>query len=193
MLGKLLDACIWLDDDLMTTHFKLAEHAQLIIFCPIAWKKVGTWKRTKLPQCLRRSITALYVSTLCLCGYLSVGQWGEYGAVKQWEMTSLLCAHCLPANRAFQNRKSGWSTRSFFWFVKRSTTNGWNGKIPTVPGLQEQLQTALILSVTFIWSYQWVGLNVLLIVFWRHAAIMQQMPSNSIPYKQSACLSRLGG
>jgi hypothetical protein len=43
MLGKLLDACIWLDDDLMTTHFKLAEHAQLIIFRPVAWKKVGTW------------------------------------------------------------------------------------------------------------------------------------------------------
>jgi hypothetical protein len=64
MLGKLLDACIWLDDDLMTTHFKLAEHAQLIIFCPVAWKKVGTWKR-KLLQCLRRSVTALYVSTLC--------------------------------------------------------------------------------------------------------------------------------
>ena len=42
MLGKLLDACIWLDDDLMTTHFKLAEHAQLIIFRPVAWKKVGT-------------------------------------------------------------------------------------------------------------------------------------------------------
>jgi hypothetical protein len=39
MLGKLLDACIWLDDDLMTTHFKLAEHAQLIILCPVAWKK----------------------------------------------------------------------------------------------------------------------------------------------------------
>jgi hypothetical protein len=36
MLGKLLDACIWLDDDLMTTHFKLAEHAQLIIFRPVA-------------------------------------------------------------------------------------------------------------------------------------------------------------
>jgi hypothetical protein len=36
MLGKLLDACIRLDDNLMTTHFKLAEHAQLIIFRPIA-------------------------------------------------------------------------------------------------------------------------------------------------------------
>ena len=42
---------------------KLAEHAQLIIFCPVAWKKVGTWKR-KLPQCLQRSVTALYVSSL---------------------------------------------------------------------------------------------------------------------------------
>jgi hypothetical protein len=31
-------------------------------------------------------------------------------------MTSLLCAHWLPANRAFQNLKSGWSTRSFFSF-----------------------------------------------------------------------------
>ena len=77
----------------------------------------------------------------------------------QWEMTSLLCEHCLPANRAFQNRKSGCSTRSFFWFGKRSTTNGWNGKIRTVPGLQKQLQTALILSVTFIWSHPWVSLN----------------------------------
>jgi hypothetical protein len=34
------------------------------------------------------------------------------GAVKQLEMTSLLCAQCLPANRAFWNRKSGWSTLS---------------------------------------------------------------------------------
>jgi hypothetical protein len=66
-LGKLLDACIWLDDDLMTTNFKLAEHAQLIIFRPVAWKKVGTWKRN-LPQCLQRSVTSLYVSTLCLRG-----------------------------------------------------------------------------------------------------------------------------
>jgi hypothetical protein len=55
---------------------------------------------------------------------------GGCGAVKQWKMTSLLCAHCLAANRAFQNRKSGYSTRSFFWFGKRSTTNG---KIHTVP------------------------------------------------------------
>ena len=45
-------------------------------------------------------------------------------------MTSLLWAHCLPANWAFQSRKSGWSTRSFFWFGKWSTTNG---KIRTVP------------------------------------------------------------
>jgi hypothetical protein len=53
--------------DWMTTHFKLAEHVQLIIFCPVAWKKVGTWIKRNLPQCLRRSVTALYVSTLC-CG-----------------------------------------------------------------------------------------------------------------------------
>jgi hypothetical protein len=39
MLGKLLDACIWLDDDLMTTYFKLAEHAQLIIFARSPEKK----------------------------------------------------------------------------------------------------------------------------------------------------------
>jgi hypothetical protein len=65
----------------------------------------------------------------------------------------------LPANRAFQNRNSGCSTRSFFWFGQRSTTNRRNGKIRTVPGLQKQLQTALILSVTFIWSYPWVCLN----------------------------------
>jgi hypothetical protein len=36
MLGTLLDACISLDDDLMTTNFKLAEYAQLIIFRPAA-------------------------------------------------------------------------------------------------------------------------------------------------------------
>jgi hypothetical protein len=30
---------------------------------------------------------------------------------------------------------------------------------PTVPGFQKQLQTALTLSVTFIWSYPRVGLN----------------------------------
>jgi hypothetical protein len=35
----------------------------------------------------------------------------------------------------------------------------WNGKIRTERGLQKQLQTALILSATFIWSYPWGGLN----------------------------------
>ena len=34
----------------------------------------------------------------------------ECGAVKQWEMTSLLGAHSLAANRALQNRKKGWNT-----------------------------------------------------------------------------------
>jgi hypothetical protein len=69
MLGKLLDACMtwW-------RLPKLAEYAQLIIFCPVAWKKVGTWKR-KLPQCLQRSVTALYVSTLW-------PKWGGYGNLK---------------------------------------------------------------------------------------------------------------
>ena len=66
----------------------------------------------------------------------------ECGAVKQWEMIG---AHSLPANRAFQNRKSGWSTT--------------NGKICTVLVCKNNLQTALILSVNFIWSHPWVGHN----------------------------------
>jgi hypothetical protein len=39
VLGKLLDACIWLDDESLLLLAELAEHAQLIIFCPVAWKK----------------------------------------------------------------------------------------------------------------------------------------------------------
>ena len=65
-------------------------------------------------------------------GYLSVG------AVKQREMTNLLCAHFLPANRIFQNRKSGWSTRSFvFYLAKESRQMGEirNGKIRTMPAV----------------------------------------------------------
>ena len=42
--------------------------------------------------------------SVSLCGYMSVG------AVKHLEMTSLLPAHSLAANRTFQNQKSGWST-----------------------------------------------------------------------------------
>ena len=70
----------------------------------------------------------------------------ECGAVKQWEMTSLLYAHCLPANRAFQNRKSGWSTRCSFDLAKeaRHMQNSHGAR------LQKQLQTALIGPVTFI-------------------------------------------
>jgi hypothetical protein len=50
----------------------------------------------------------------------------ECGAVKQWEMSSLLCAHCLPANRTFQNRKSGWITRSFiFDLANEARLMGW--------------------------------------------------------------------
>jgi hypothetical protein len=43
----------------------------------------------------------------------------ECGAVKQWEMISLLPAHSFAANRSFQNQKWGWSMT--------------NGKICTVP------------------------------------------------------------
>jgi hypothetical protein len=46
----------------------------------------------------------------------------------------------LPAIRAFQNR-AGARTHSFFWF---------SGKIRTLPVCKKQLQTALIVSVTFI-------------------------------------------
>ena len=49
--------------------------------------------------------------------------------VAKW-LTDVVTCLSLPANRAFQNRKSGWSTRLFFWFGKGSTTNG---KIRTVP------------------------------------------------------------
>ena len=53
--------------------------------------------------------------------------------------------------------RAGARVRSFD-LTNEATTNGWNGKIRTVPGLQKQLRTALILSATFIWSYPWVGL-----------------------------------
>jgi hypothetical protein len=61
------------------------------------------------------------------------------------ELNSLLCAHSLPVNRA------GAHFHSFDLANEVSAHNKWvNGKICTVPGLQKQLQTALILSVTFI-------------------------------------------
>jgi hypothetical protein len=61
-------------------------------------------------------------------------------------MTSLLCAHCLPANRVFQSRKSGWNKRSFLiWQKKHDKWQNSHGA-----RLQKQLQTALSLSVTFI-------------------------------------------
>ena len=65
----------------------------------------------------------------------------ERGAVKQWEMTSLLCAHCLPANRA------GARVRSFDYRQKKHD-NKWQNSHGA--RLQKQLQTALILFVTFI-------------------------------------------
>jgi hypothetical protein len=69
----------------------------------------------------------------------------ECGAVKQWEVTGLLPAHSSAANRAFQKQKTGWDTT--------------NGKNLHRARLRKQLQTALIISVTFIWSHPWVGLN----------------------------------
>jgi hypothetical protein len=42
MLGKLLDECIPLDGGSLQLLAELAEHAQLIIFCPVTGKKVGT-------------------------------------------------------------------------------------------------------------------------------------------------------
>jgi hypothetical protein len=41
--------------------------------------------------------------SVSFCSYLTVGQLNN-------EMTSLLPAHSLAENRAFQNQKSGWST-----------------------------------------------------------------------------------
>ena len=64
--------------------------------------------------CLFLTHGCCFATSVSLCGYLSVGR-GECGAVKQWKMTSVLCAHCLPANRTFQNRKSGRRTLSFFF------------------------------------------------------------------------------
>jgi hypothetical protein len=59
----------------------------------------------------------------------------------------LLCAHCLPANRSFQNWKSGWSTRSFFLIWKKNHDKWQNSHGAS---LQKQLEIAVIRSVTFI-------------------------------------------
>jgi hypothetical protein len=57
----------------------------------------------------------------------------------------------LHANRAFQNQKSGWSTRSLFDLAKEAPLKKYD-KWKNLHGahLEKQLQTALILSVTFI-------------------------------------------
>jgi hypothetical protein len=67
----------------------------------------------------------------------------ECGAVKQWEMTSLLRTPVLPANWTFQNRKSG--CFALIWQKKHDKWQNSHGAL-----LQKQLQTALILSVIFI-------------------------------------------
>jgi hypothetical protein len=55
--------------DWMTTWWRLTLNLLTTrsrsFFARSPLKKVGTWKRN-LPQCLRRSVTSLYVSTLCL-------------------------------------------------------------------------------------------------------------------------------
>ena len=81
----------------------------------------------------------------------------ERGAVKQWEMTSLLCAaHCLPANRAFQNRKPDWSTVPSFDLANEARHDDkWQNSHGA--RWEKQLQTALILSVTFIVSFDLIG------------------------------------
>jgi hypothetical protein len=62
-----------------------------------------------------------------------------------------------PALRALTACESGLSEpkigmeRAFVLLIWQMKHDKWvNGKIRTVPGLQKQLQTALILSVTFI-------------------------------------------
>jgi hypothetical protein len=77
--------------------------------------------------------------------------------------------------------RTGNRAAQIFWFGKWSTTNS---KIRTVP---VQLQTALILSVTFIWSHPWVGLNGL----WSNLAL-HPTPNDGInelfPMFSSVCL-----
>jgi hypothetical protein len=50
--------------DWMMTHFKLAEHAQLIIFCPVAWKK---WVHENVSfRSIYNGQLCLYSVTLCI-------------------------------------------------------------------------------------------------------------------------------
>jgi hypothetical protein len=62
-------------------------------------------------------------------------------------LTLCVLPEVLPVNRAFQKGKSGKSTRSFFFVLAkegRQMANSHGAR------LQKQLQTAIILSVTFI-------------------------------------------
>jgi hypothetical protein len=71
-------------------------------------------------------------------------------AVKQWEMTSLLCAHCLPVNRAFLEPEIGLEDAFvlLIWQLWQKKHDKWQNSHGA--RLQKQLQTALILSVTLI-------------------------------------------
>jgi hypothetical protein len=81
----------------------------------------------------------------------------ERGAVKQWEMTSLLCAaHCLPANRPSRTgNRTGARVRSFDLANEARHDDKWQNSHGA--RWQKQLQTALILSVTFIVSFDLIG------------------------------------
>ena len=73
----------------------------------------------------------IYTNRLSYMGQLNTGKWPAcFARTAIW---------------AFQNQKSGWSTRSFFWFGKRSTTNAKFARARS----QKQLQTALILFCHF--------------------------------------------
>jgi hypothetical protein len=70
-------------------------------------------------------------------------------AVKQWEMTSLLCAHCSLKNWKIApfrtGNRAGARVRSFDFEKKHDKWKHSHGA-----RLQKQQQTALIVSVTFI-------------------------------------------
>jgi hypothetical protein len=64
------------------------------------------------------------------------------------QMISLLCTHCLPANRAFQNHAEIGLEHAFVLLIWQKKHDIWQNTHNAC--LQKQLQTALILSVTFI-------------------------------------------
>ena len=70
----------------------------------------------------------------------------ECGAVKQWEMTSLLCAHSA-CESGLSEPEIGLE-HAFVLLIWQKKQDKWQNSHGA--RLQKQLQTALILSVTFI-------------------------------------------